>query len=130
MSKKVSFQPKGKPLFNNNGNAPRPNPTATSNRKPPPRLAPLLIGGGLLYVTATYVSMAVFKSKSDTEKRMREPSSANEKDKTVDTEKEDVDTGSVWSNLAKDYDKEIGMDETVMGIGLMRRWLIGQAKVT
>ncbi|KAI8388436.1 uncharacterized protein BYT42DRAFT_631410 [Radiomyces spectabilis] len=38
------------------------------------------------------------------------------------------DTSEVWERNAKGYDKEVGWDEVIMGIGLMRRWLVGHAK--
>lgn len=91
--------------------------------KQKPKLGPILIGGSLLYVTATYVSMLVFKSKSDTNDIV-----------AGKTEKPSVtpatyDTSNVWKSVAKKYDQEIGWDEVVMGVGLLRRWLIGKAKV-
>ncbi|CAO0802221.1 unnamed protein product [Mucor circinelloides] len=90
--------------------------------KQKPKLGPILIGGSLLYVTATYVSMLVFKSKSDTNDIV-----------AGKTEKPSVtpatfDTSNVWKSVAKKYDQEIGWDEVVMGVGLLRRWLIGKAK--
>lgn len=36
---------------------------------------------------------------------------------------------TVWSRLAAHYDREIDMDERVMGIKLLRWWLIRQARV-
>lgn len=118
MSKRPSFRPKATPLkYAKIAPTPPPN-----NSQKPPRLMPILIGGGLLYVTAVYVSMAVFKSKSDT-------SNGQNKEKEEPVTPGSFDTNPVWEKLAKKYDKEIGWDELVMGIGLMRRWLIGQAKV-
>ncbi|KAL0095536.1 S-adenosyl-L-methionine-dependent methyltransferase [Phycomyces blakesleeanus] len=38
------------------------------------------------------------------------------------------DTSPIWESVAKSYDNEIGWDERVMGIGLLRRWLVSQAK--
>ncbi|KAI9315234.1 S-adenosyl-L-methionine-dependent methyltransferase [Dichotomocladium elegans] len=67
--------------------------------------------------------MSVFKKKAD-------PSHAHHAH-TDDKEtpvNESFDTTPVWAKIAKEYDKEIDWDEFVMGIGLMRRWLIGQAK--
>ena len=37
--------------------------------------------------------------------------------------------GQAFSALADTYDKQIGWDETLMGITLLRRWLMRQAKV-
>ncbi|KAG1456361.1 hypothetical protein G6F46_007648 [Rhizopus delemar] len=90
--------------------------------RPKPKLGPILIGGTLLYVTATFVSMSVFKSKSDTTEGI------NEKEKSSSVTPDNFDTSGVWDNVAKKYDKEIGWDEVVMGMGLLRRWLIGKAK--
>ncbi|KAI8992460.1 hypothetical protein BDB01DRAFT_717285 [Pilobolus umbonatus] len=38
------------------------------------------------------------------------------------------DTSNVWETVATKYDEEIKWDEFVMGVGLLRRWLIGKAK--
>lgn len=35
-----------------------------------------------------------------------------------------------FNSLADTYDKQVGWDETLMGITLLRRWLIRQAQVT
>lgn len=103
---------------------PKPTPTPTPTPpKPKPRLGPLLFGGALLYVTATYVSMSVFKSKSDTTDRL-----SGKKDQDP-VSPSNFDTTGVWDSVAKKYDKEIGWDEVVMGMGLLRRWLIGKAQV-
>ncbi|CAO3677040.1 unnamed protein product [Rhizopus microsporus] len=94
---------------------PKPTPTPTPTPpKPKPRLGPLLFGGALLYVTATYVSMSVFKNY---QARRLDPVSPS-----------NFDTTGVWDSVAKKYDKEIGWDEVVMGMGLLRRWLIGKAQ--
>ncbi|KNC72352.1 hypothetical protein SARC_15093 [Sphaeroforma arctica JP610] len=34
----------------------------------------------------------------------------------------------VWDKNAGSYDKEVGLDETLMGLSLMRRWLLRNAK--
>eukprot|EP01134_Creolimax_fragrantissima_P007902 CFRG7902T1 len=34
----------------------------------------------------------------------------------------------VWDKNAKSYDREVGFDETLMGLSLMRRWLLRKAK--
>ncbi|CEG64575.1 Methyltransferase-like protein 7B [Rhizopus azygosporus] len=102
---------------------PTPTPTPTSTPpKPKPKLGPLLFGGALLYVTATYVSMSVLKSKSDTTDRL-----SGKKDQDP-VSPSNFDTTGVWDSVAKKYDKEIGWDEVVMGMGLLRRWLIGKAQ--
>ncbi|KAI8983970.1 hypothetical protein BDF20DRAFT_905139 [Mycotypha africana] len=66
--------------------------------------------------------MMVYKSKKDTidivEGRTPEPS----------VTPRTFDTTSVWQKVAKEYDNDIGWDEFVMGVGLLRRWLIGKAK--
>lgn len=64
--------------------------------------------------------MTVFKSKNNA---LQKEEALQEK------ETSQVDTSAVWNKIAKDYDKEISWDELVMGIGIMRRFLIGQAKV-
>ncbi|KAG0191473.1 Methyltransferase-like protein 7B [Apophysomyces sp. BC1034] len=104
------FQPKGTSTKYAPNTPPRPRP----------KLGPIILGGGLLYVTAAYVSMIVFKSKNDT----TQPTMTTEQAVTPAS----FDTSPVWEKVAKNYDKEIGWDELVMGIGLMRRWLVGQAK--
>ncbi|KAI9253929.1 hypothetical protein BDA99DRAFT_519373 [Phascolomyces articulosus] len=129
MAKKKStptFRPRASPLkytkLPPNASQVPPN----TSGKTPPRLAPILIGGGLLYVTATCVSMLVFKSKSDTANQ-NDP----EKQQLQNQEMADggnFDTSPVWEKIAKSYDKEIDWDEFIMGIGVMRRFLIGQAK--
>lgn len=116
----TGFRPKASPIKYNRVTPTTP-PPPNGGTKSAPRLMPILIGGGLLYITATYVSMSVFKSKSDT----TAPRS-HDHDTPIDG---NFDTAPVWEKIAKDYDKEIDWDEFVMGIGLMRRWLIGQAKV-
>ncbi|KAI7903365.1 uncharacterized protein BX663DRAFT_508366 [Cokeromyces recurvatus] len=94
---------------------------------PPPKskvkLAPILLGGSLLYVTATYVSMLVFKSKNDTQEILTEE---YKKDSTVTPN--NFDTSPIWESVAKKYDQEIGWDEIVMGVVLLRRWLVSKAK--
>ena len=37
--------------------------------------------------------------------------------------------GATFDDLADTYDKQIGWDEKLMGVSLIRRWLIRQAKV-
>ncbi|KAI8142791.1 hypothetical protein BJV82DRAFT_614289 [Fennellomyces sp. T-0311] len=115
--KNTTFRPRASPLKHtklppNAGQAP---PNAG---RQVPKLMPLLVGGGLLYVTAVYVSMTVFKGKN------KEPVEESPEKKDMSN----FDTAPVWNKIAKDYDKEISWDELVMGIGLMRRFLIGQAK--
>lgn len=73
--------------------------------------------------------MVVFKSKTDTEKQHDEHHHHGIPTKTSSVTPGSYDTNPVWEKLARNYDKEIGSDEFVMGIGLMRRWLVGQAKV-
>ncbi|KAF7727942.1 Methyltransferase-like protein 7B [Apophysomyces ossiformis] len=107
--KRTPFQPKGTSTKYVPNTPPRPRP----------KLGPILLGGGLLYLTATYVSMVVFKSKNDT---------TDPKPKVQAVTPSRFDTSPVWERVAKNYDKEIGWDELVMGIGIMRRWLVGQAK--
>lgn len=119
MSARKAFKPSGlkyKPIYK----APPPPPPPRAK----PKLAPLLMGGAILYVSATYVSMLVFKSKNDTNDIVagNGPSGPEITPKLFDT-------SSVWENVAKKYDQEIGWDEIVMGVGLLRRWLIGKAKV-
>ncbi|KAI8092627.1 uncharacterized protein BX664DRAFT_327748 [Halteromyces radiatus] len=106
-------------------------PTSTPSTKRP-RLAPLLLGGAFLYVTATYVSMIVFKSKQDTSDRSHPSNTPISKETTITTTQQvtpaNFDTSSIWGQVATSYDKEIGWDERVMGIGFLRRWLVGQAQ--
>ncbi|CAO3632230.1 unnamed protein product [Cunninghamella blakesleeana] len=110
------------------------NTQSTGTKKP--KLAPLLIGGALLYVTATYVSMIVFKSKSDTANTIsHSTTNANTDQPPIATNTTEApvtpsnfDTKNIWEQVARKYDQEIGLDEKVMGIGLLRRWLIRKAK--
>ena len=37
--------------------------------------------------------------------------------------------GNVWDSLADSYDSRISLDETVMGLRLLRRYVVRQAKV-
>lgn len=37
--------------------------------------------------------------------------------------------GRTWDQISDSYDSELGLDETLMGIKLFRRWLVRQAKV-
>ncbi|KAI9478122.1 MAG: hypothetical protein EXX96DRAFT_483500 [Benjaminiella poitrasii] len=67
--------------------------------------------------------MMVFKSKNDTQDRQAEGGEAS----PVVTPT-NFDTTPVWQSVAKNYDKEIGWDEIVMGVVLLRRWLISKAK--
>lgn len=76
-----------------------------------------------MYLSATYVSMLVFKSKNDTADII-----AGKTEKPSVTPNS-FDTSNVWESVAKKYDSEIGWDEIVMGVGLLRRWLISKAKV-
>ena len=38
--------------------------------------------------------------------------------------------GQAFNCLADTYDKQVGWDETLMGISLLRRWLMQQAQVS
>ena len=133
MAKKKSsptFRPRASPSIKYTKLPPNVSQTPpNAGSKKTPRLAPLLIGGGLLYVTATCVSMLVFKSKSDTanetDPEKRQQLQQQQQQKNADN----FDTSPVWEKIAKSYDKEIDWDELIMGIGVMRRFLIGQAKV-
>jgi hypothetical protein len=107
---------KYKPIYT----PPPPPPPPPKQR---PKLGPILIGGSLLYVTATYVSMLVFKSKNDTDDIIAG------KTETPTVTPKSFDTSGVWETVAKKYDQEIGWDEIIMGVGLLRRFLIGKAKV-
>lgn len=107
---------KYKPIY-----TPPPPPPPPKSR---PKLGPILIGGSLLYVTATYVSMLVFKSKNDTNDMV---AGNGPEDPTVTPKS--FDTTSVWEAVAKEYDQEINWDEIIMGVGLLRRFLISNAKV-
>ncbi|KAI8337546.1 hypothetical protein BC941DRAFT_425577 [Chlamydoabsidia padenii] len=137
----ITFQPaqrlKYKPIPNaTTQKTTTPSTTATAKR---PRLAPILLGGAFLYVTATYVSMIVFKSKQDTtasdHTTPNQQSPSNDAIKKADgtivqpqVTPKNFDTRTIWGQVADRYDDEIGWDEKVMGIGLLRRWLVGQAK--
>jgi methyltransferase OMS1 len=67
--------------------------------------------------------MLVFKSKNDTKDMIE----GNIEKPTITPKS--FDTTNVWETVAKKYDQEIGWDEVVMGVVLLRRWLIGKAKV-
>ena len=115
-SKATSNGLKYKPLY-----TPPPPP---SPPKPRPKLAPILIGGTFLYMTATYVSMLVFKSKNDTNDMV---TGKGPEDPTITPKS--FDTAGVWETVAKKYDQEINWDEIIMGVSLLRRFLIAKAKV-
>lgn len=106
---------KYKPIY-----TPPPPPPPPKSR---PKLGPILIGGSLLYLTATYVSMLVFKSKTDTDNML---AGKGPEDPTVTPKS--FDTASIWETVAKKYDQEINWDEIIMGVGLLRRFLISNAK--
>lgn len=38
--------------------------------------------------------------------------------------------GRTWDEIADSYDGELGLDETLMGIKLLRRWLVRKAEVS
>ncbi|KAI9366629.1 hypothetical protein BD770DRAFT_311392 [Pilaira anomala] len=67
--------------------------------------------------------MLVFKSKNDTNDMI---AGNGPEDPTVTPKS--FDTTGVWATVAKKYDDEINWDEIIMGMGLLRRWLIGKAK--
>lgn len=90
------------------------------------KVLPLVIGGALLYFGATYTTMMVYKSKQDTQKEVERIESGKEESELTPG---NFDTSTIWNKIAGDYDKEISTDEFWMGIGLLRRWLIGKAKV-
>lgn len=72
-----------------------------------------LLGGAGLYVgvaTATYLRL---KGK-------------NYPDGCTDQHQR---SGQAFNCLADTYDKQVGWDETLMGITLLRRWLMRQAQV-
>ncbi|OBZ87485.1 Methyltransferase OMS1, mitochondrial [Choanephora cucurbitarum] len=100
-----------------------PKPTPAPSPKPKPKLGPVLMGGAVLYVSAAYVSMLVFKSKNDTNDMV---SGKGAQDPSLTPSS--FDTANIWQSVAKKYDQEIGWDEIVMGVGLLRRWLIGKAQ--
>ncbi|KAI9288157.1 hypothetical protein BC943DRAFT_342034 [Umbelopsis sp. AD052] len=69
--------------------------------------------------------MLVYKSKQDTQNDIeRRESGVQDSELTPGN----FDTTTIWNKIAGDYDKEIATDEFWMGIGLLRRWLIGKAK--
>jgi methyltransferase OMS1 len=70
--------------------------------------------------------MLVYKSKQDSKKEVERRESGEEQ---VELTPGNFDTSTIWNKIASDYDKEISTDEFWMGIGLLRRWLIGKAKV-
>lgn len=143
----ITFQPtqrlKYKPIPSSSNQRTNPPSAAATTTAKRPRLAPILLGGAFLYVTATYVSMIVFKSKQDTtldQPQQQQPSDPSSPSDALTTKKADgtivtqqvtpknFDTRTIWGQVADRYDDEIGWDEKVMGIGLLRRWLVGQAK--
>jgi hypothetical protein len=99
---------------------------ADANTRSRPKVLPLVVGGALLYFGATYTTMLVYKSKQDAQKEVeRRESGENASELTP----RNFDTSTIWNKIAGDYDKEISTDEFWMGIGLLRRWLIGNAMV-
>jgi hypothetical protein len=106
---------------------PIPSKVADANPRSRPKVLPLVVGGVLLYFGATYTTMLVYKSKKDTQKDIERQASGEENSELTPR---NFDTSTIWNKIAGDYDKEIATDEFWMGIGLLRRWLIGNAKVT
>ncbi|KAK9766280.1 hypothetical protein K7432_004741 [Basidiobolus ranarum] len=79
---------------------------------------PLVVGGLAVYLGITYLSFSYFKlSKPEEEKKLP----LKEKDSTSSF-------NSTYDHIADTYDKKIGFDETLMGLGLLRRWLIKNVK--
>ncbi|ORX99122.1 S-adenosyl-L-methionine-dependent methyltransferase [Basidiobolus meristosporus CBS 931.73] len=79
---------------------------------------PLVVGGLAVYLGVTYLSFSYFKLSKPEE----------EKD-GIPTQKDTCTSfNSTYDHIAENYDKKIGMDETLMGLGLLRRWLIKNAK--
>ncbi|KAI7868469.1 hypothetical protein BDF14DRAFT_1724803 [Spinellus fusiger] len=76
--------------------------------------------------------MVMFKSKSDTTATATAttttPSVAPPPPQQQQQQQQHFDTTPIWESASQSYDKDIGWDERVMGIGLLRRWLIGHAK--
>lgn len=105
---------------------PMPGKVADANSRSRPKVLPLVVGGVLLYFGATYTTMLVYKSKKDTQKDIERHESGQLNSELTPR---NFDTSTIWNKIAGDYDKEIATDEFWMGIGLLRRWLIGKAKV-
>jgi hypothetical protein len=105
---------------------PIPGKVADANPRSRPKVLPLVIGGALLYFGATYTTMLVYKSKQDTQNDIVRRESGEEDSELTPG---NFDTSTIWNKIAADYDKEIATDEFWMGLGLLRRWLIGKAKV-
>jgi len=80
---------------------------------------PLMIAGGCVYATACYVGFSsISKNKSDHDKTAQ--AVENGKFSFVTNPKRNEQ----YHNVAATYDKEIGKDEEVMGINLLRRSLL------
>lgn len=104
-----------------------PSHVAKTASRSTPKVIPLVIGGTLLYFGATYTTMLVYKSKQDTQKDIERIESNGE---LATINPDNFDTTTIWNKIAGEYDKQISTDEFWMGIGLLRRWLIGKAKVS
>lgn len=73
-----------------------------------------LLAGAGLYVGVTTAAYIRFKG----DKTLPHNQASNQQ------------TGAAFDDLADTYDKQIGWDEKLMGITLIRWWLIRQAKVS
>ncbi|KAL1922944.1 uncharacterized protein VTP21DRAFT_9320 [Calcarisporiella thermophila] len=102
---------------------PRPSPTLPSYSPPPKsssnasffrRHKGAIFFGASLYACATLATYAYVRSQQGSSER--------------GLEKDEHEAGEVWDHIATSYDRDIGNDEFVMGIGILRWWLMRKAK--
>ncbi|OZJ04440.1 hypothetical protein BZG36_02794 [Bifiguratus adelaidae] len=73
----------------------------------------VLVGGTLVYVGVSYATYTY----------LRKPAAA---EPTLQVDPATHDTCSTWNSIASDYDARIGKDERWLGIGLLRRYMMGK----
>lgn len=100
------------------------------------RITPQMLAGGAAVYFATAVGAYLYL-RGDKAAKQRSSASSSSAASSAEggggaargswQERASLDP-SVWSKLATVYDKEIDMDETVMGMRLLRRWLAHKAE--
>ncbi|CAJ1961095.1 unnamed protein product [Cylindrotheca closterium] len=86
--------------------------------------APLIVGGGLVYAGACALAFSVFNSGNKNVKETNQHLEAHREKDPNFSFVSDPCRACRFQNVANKYDKEIGRDESVMGINLLRRSLL------
>lgn len=107
---------------------PPPHVPPLPDARPKIRLGPLLVGSALLYVGAVSVTYYVAAEKKKAS-ALAAAKAAGRDDAGNTIDPNTFDTQPVWNRIAPTYDRDVGRDEFWIGLGLIRRWLLRQAKV-